>query len=64
MTQSVAASAPPICRTVHLVEGQIGPEAGRNPAKLNFGDSFANALTKATGEPLLFKGADFKQNGC
>jgi ribonuclease VapC len=28
-------------------------------AKLNFGDCFAYALTKTTGEPLLFIGADF-----
>jgi ribonuclease VapC len=26
---------------------------------LNFGDCFASALAKATGEPLLFKGDDF-----
>jgi ribonuclease VapC len=26
---------------------------------LNFGDCFAYALSKATGEPLLFKGEDF-----
>lgn len=30
-----------------------------NPAQLNFGDCFAYALAKATGEPLLFKGSDF-----
>ena len=29
---------------------------GRHPARLNFGDSFAYALAKVTGEPLLFKG--------
>lgn len=28
-------------------------------AGLNFGDCFAYALAKATGEPLLFKGDDF-----
>lgn len=28
-------------------------------AGLNFGDCFAYALAKATGEPLLFKGEDF-----
>jgi ribonuclease VapC len=28
-------------------------------ASLNFGDCFAYALAKATGEPLLFKGNDF-----
>ena len=30
-------------------------------AKLNFGDCFAYALAKVTGEPLLFKGGDFEQ---
>lgn len=32
---------------------------GRHPAGLNFGDVFAYALAKVTGEPLLFKGDDF-----
>jgi ribonuclease VapC len=30
-----------------------------HPAKLNFGDCFAYALAKFTGEPWLFKGDDF-----
>ena len=30
-----------------------------HPAKLNFGDCFAYALARETGEPLLFKGDDF-----
>lgn len=30
-----------------------------HPAQLNFGDCFAYALAKVTGEPLLFKGKDF-----
>ena len=30
-----------------------------HPAKLNFGDCFAYALAKSSGEPLLFKGNDF-----
>lgn len=34
---------------------------GRHPAGLNFGDCFAYALSKASGEPLLFKGTDFSQ---
>lgn len=33
----------------------------RHPAGLNFGDCFAYALAKATGEPLLFKGRDFSK---
>ncbi len=32
---------------------------GRHPAALNFGDCFAYALAKASGEPLLAKGDDF-----
>jgi ribonuclease VapC len=36
---------------------------GRHAAKLNFGDCFAYALAKLTGEPLLFKGEDFKKTG-
>ncbi len=30
-------------------------------AQLNFGDCFAYALSKTMEEPLLFKGADFRQ---
>ena len=32
---------------------------GFHPARLNLGDCFAYVLSKATGEPLLFKGDDF-----
>jgi ribonuclease VapC len=32
---------------------------GRHAAGLNFGDIFAYALTRTSGEPLLFKGDDF-----
>ena len=32
---------------------------GRHAAGLNFGDCFAYALAKASGEPLLFKGKAF-----
>jgi ribonuclease VapC len=34
---------------------------GRHPAALNFGDCFAYALAKSTGEALLAKGTDFAQ---
>ena len=34
-------------------------KGSRHPANLNFGDCFAYALAKTTGEPLLFKGANF-----
>lgn len=32
---------------------------GRHPASMNFGDCLAYALSKTSGEPLLFKGQDF-----
>lgn len=31
-----------------------------HPAQLNFGDCFAYALAKDAGEPLLYKGGDFR----
>lgn len=34
---------------------------GRHRAALTFGDCFSYALSKTTGEPLLFKGEDFAQ---
>jgi len=34
---------------------------GRHKGGLNFGDCLVYALTKLTGEPLLFKGDDFNQ---
>jgi ribonuclease VapC len=34
-------------------------EGSGHPARLNFGDCFAYALARATGETLLFKGNDF-----
>jgi ribonuclease VapC len=62
-----------LCREAHLIiepmteaQARIAREAykdfGRgsgHPAKLNFGDCFAYALAKVSGEPLLFKGDDF-----
>jgi len=32
---------------------------GRHAAALNYGDLFSYALSRTTGEPLLFKGEDF-----
>src|SRR4029453_17621557 len=34
---------------------------GRHAAGLNFGDLFAYALARSSGEPLLFKGDDFSK---
>lgn len=44
-----------IAREAHR---DFGQRSG-HPAKLNFGDCFAYALARNTGEPLLFKGNDF-----
>jgi ribonuclease VapC len=32
---------------------------GRHQASLDYGDCFSYALSRVTGEPLLFKGTDF-----
>jgi len=42
-------------------QGYSDYSKGRHPAGLNFGDCFSYALAKATGEPLLFRGEDFRQ---
>ena len=49
-------------------QARIAREAYRDFSKgsghaagLNFGDCFAYALAKATGEPLLYKGDDFSR---
>lgn len=34
---------------------------GIHPASLNYGDCFAYALARETGEPLLYKGSDFSK---
>jgi ribonuclease VapC len=34
---------------------------GRHPAALNFGDCLTYAVAHLTGEPLLFRGDDFRQ---
>jgi ribonuclease VapC len=55
-----------VVEPVTEAQARIAREAYRDfgkgsghPAKLNFGDCFAYAFAKATGEPLLFKGDDF-----
>ena len=55
-----------VIEPVTEAQARIAREAYRDfgkgtghPAQLNFGDCFAYALAKATGEPLLFKGNDF-----
>jgi len=44
----------PIARTAFRRFGK-----GRHPAGLNFGDCASYALAQWSGEPLLYKGADF-----
>jgi ribonuclease VapC len=53
---------------VSLKQGEIARKAhhkygrdGGHKTKLNFGDCFACALAKDTGQPLLYKGSDFSQ---
>jgi ribonuclease VapC len=56
-----------VVEPVTLEHGHLARQAfldygkGRHEAGLNFGDCFAYALAKATGEALLFKGNDFSQ---
>lgn len=45
-----------IARSAHARYGR----GSGSPARLNFGDCFSYALATMTGEPLLFKGQDFR----
>lgn len=54
--ESVTREHADIARQAYLDFGK-----GRHRAGLNFGDCFAYALSKATGQPLLFKGDDFAE---
>lgn len=54
--EPVSAAQVDIARHAYRIYGK-----GKHPAGLNFGDCFAYALAKDTGEPLLFKGKDFPQ---
>jgi ribonuclease VapC len=55
VTEPVTEAQARIAREAHR---DFGRGSG-HPARLNFGDYFAYALARATGEPLLFTGADF-----
>jgi ribonuclease VapC len=54
-----------VVEPVTLEQGDLARQAfldfgkGRHKAGLNFGDCFAYALSRVTGEALLFKGNDF-----
>lgn len=43
----------------HEAHRRFGRGSG-SPARLNFGDCLSYALARVTGEPLLFKGGDFR----
>ena len=49
-------------RAVREAYRDFGRGSG-HAARLNFGDCFSYALAMETGEPLLFKGADFAETG-
>ncbi len=54
----------PVTETQARIAREAFRDFGRSsghPARLNFGDCFAYALARATGEPLLFTGGDFAQ---
>jgi len=66
LVDELLAKAGIIIEPVTAAQARIAMEAYRDFGKgsghaagLNFGDCFAYALAKATGEPLLFKGDDF-----
>lgn len=62
LTQKTALQILPVdinqARIGHDAYRQYGRGTG-HPANLNFGDCFAYALSRATGDRLLFKGDDF-----
>ena len=57
MVEAVTESQVAIARRAYRAYGK----GNRHPARLNFGDCFAYALAKETGEALLFKGDDFSR---
>jgi ribonuclease VapC len=59
MAIEIVPVSPEHARVARLAHQRYG--RGQHPARLNFGDCFAYALAKCTGEPLLFKGGDFSQ---
>jgi ribonuclease VapC len=55
---SIEAVTPEHAQIARAAYRDFGKGSG-HPAGLNYGDCFAYALAKATGERLLFKGNDF-----
>jgi ribonuclease VapC len=66
LLREAAITVEPITEEQAKVAREAYRDFGRgsgHPAKLNFGDCFAYALAKTSGEPLLFKGDDFVHTG-
>jgi ribonuclease VapC len=66
LVDELLATARIVIEPVNAAQAHIAREAYRDFGKssghaagLNFGDCFAYALARTTGEPLLFKGDDF-----
>jgi ribonuclease VapC len=66
LVDDLLAAAQIVIEPVSPAQARIAREAYRDFGKgsghaagLNFGDCFAYAVAKATGEPLLYKGDDF-----
>jgi ribonuclease VapC len=66
LVDDLLAAAQIVMEPVSPAQARIAREAYRDFGKgsghaagLNFGDCFAYALARATGEPLLYKGDDF-----
>jgi ribonuclease VapC len=66
LVDELLSAAGVVIEPVTVDQARIAREAYRDFGKgsghragLNFGDCFAYALAKTTGEPLLFKGEDF-----
>ena len=63
LLRETAIAIEPVTEAQAHIARQAYRDYGRgsgHPAQLNFGDCFAYALARATGEPLLFKGDDFR----
>lgn len=63
MLQEIGAAIEPVTENQARIAREAYRDFGKgsgHPAQLNFGDCFAYALAKDLGEPLLFKGEDFR----